>query len=174
MRWNMLLGMLALMIAGTLGCQKQCFLNECDRDHYASALGLTPDKECNPAAAIVPSTSTMGVPMTVSDPDREVRFLSLQEAVALALEGGTTGSLALNGQSTDLTVSSFSPRPFRAFEFSQENGIRILALEPAIVGADIEASLSKFDARWISSAAWSVTDQPIGGNFLNSFNNGQN
>lgn len=173
MRWKVLLGLLALMLAATLGCQKQCFIPECDYDHYRSDLGLAPNVECDPAISNVPNSSNMGAPAKVTDPEREVRPISLAEAIALALEGGTTGSIALNGTSTDLTVSTFSPRPFRAFEFSQENGIRILALEPAIVGTDIEASLSKFDARWISSAAWSVTDQPIGGNFLNSFNNGQ-
>ena len=30
--------------------------------------------------------------------------------------------------------------------------IRVLALEPAIIGTDIESSLARFDARWISPA----------------------
>src|SRR5262249_25779740 len=44
--------------------------------------------------------------------------------------------------------------------------------DPAIAGADIDASLSKFDVRWDTSMTWSVTDQPTGNNVLQSFQNG--
>src|SRR6266851_5143577 len=48
--------------------------------------------------------------------------------------------------------------------------IRVLSLNPAIVGPDIEAALSKFDDRWETSMTWTTTDQPTQG--LSSFQNG--
>ena len=41
------------------------------------------------------------------------------------------------------------------------DSIRVLALEPAITGSDIESSLSKFNARWTSSMAWQSIDRPV-------------
>ena len=47
----------------------------------------------------------------------------------------------------------------------------MLALDPAIVGSNIESALARFDARWITSATWQKTDQAIS-NGLASFQNG--
>jgi hypothetical protein len=40
--------------------------------------------------------------------------------------------------------------------------IRVLSLSPAVAGTNLEGSLSRFDAVYISSMTWNVTDQPIG------------
>jgi outer membrane protein TolC len=45
--------------------------------------------------------------------------------------------------------------------FSPENNIRVLAFDPAIVEADIEASLAKFDVHWTSNLNYTTTDQPV-------------
>ena len=43
------------------------------------------------------------------------------------------------------------------------DAIRVFALDPAIAAAELERSLSKFDARWISSMTWQKMDQPTAG-----------
>src|SRR5207302_4854440 len=43
-----------------------------------------------------------------------------------------------------------------------QQNIRVFRLDPAVVGAGIEASLSKFDAVWTSSMSWQHTDRPVG------------
>src|SRR5207247_2174782 len=42
------------------------------------------------------------------------------------------------------------------------DNIRVLALVPAIAAADIEGSLSKFDARWVTALARTTTGRPVG------------
>lgn len=71
---------------------------------------------------------------TVLAPEAEARPISLAECIALALENGRLGT----------------------------TNIRVYALDPAIAGADIEQALSRFDARWQSSAIWNVVDQRTG------------
>src|SRR5262249_8037498 len=52
----------------------------------------------------------------------------------------------------------------------QSDAVRVLALAPAIAQANIEASISRWDALWISGLTWNHTDQLQQG--LSSFNNG--
>lgn len=158
MRWKTVVLGLGLAAAATVGCKQQCYLTECDANAYRNLMPA--NLEFNPDAAIVPSGSNVGAPPTVLSPEREARHLSLSEAIAMALESGTVGSPTLNG-TANLSLGSFSGRNF----FSPESGIRILALDPAIVGSDIESSLSKFDARWTTSMSWNTTDRPVGSPF---------
>jgi outer membrane protein TolC len=159
---------LALAVAVAVGCAKQCFLTECDYNHYRD-LALPPNLECDPSASVVPATSAMGAPPTVLDPDRHPRYLSLAEAIAMGLENGTVGDQSLTGRTLTSLVSL--PYPQR-FLFPPESNIRVLALEPAIVGADIEGSMAKFDVHWTSNVNWSTTDEPTGSSILQSFQNG--
>src|SRR5947199_81638 len=46
------------------------------------------------------------------------------------------------------------------------DAIRAFALDPAIAGANIERSLSKFDARWINSMSWQKNDNPVAAQFV--------
>lgn len=155
MRWKETLFGLALALALAAGCQKQCYLTEADDDHYRHN-GLSADLCKPPVEPIYPTGGFVPPPPTVDKPEREIRYISLAEALALALERGTVGSTQLDGHTNDNPLS-FSGRAL----FSQENGIRVLALEPAIVGTDIETALSKFDARWVTSMTWSNTDRPV-------------
>jgi outer membrane protein TolC len=170
MRWKTVVVGLALGLAATVGCKQQCFITEPDLDHYRQLMpaGL----ETNPAASLIPSRSTEEAPPTVLNPERRPRYLSLPEAIAMALENGSAGSPLLNGTS-NLNLASFTGRGIAP----PENNIRVLALDPAIVGTDIEASLAKFDARWDTQLTWAVTDQPVGAttafaNLVQSFQNG--
>src|SRR5262249_5466599 len=90
MRWKPVAVGLALIVAGVIGCKQQCFLTECDYEHYRH-LGLTPQLEKDPMVTIQPATSTVPAPATVLDPERKPRYLSLAEAIAMALEQGRVG-----------------------------------------------------------------------------------
>ena len=84
----------------------------------------------------------------------------------MSLENGDPGTQALNGTTND-DPTLITQRGRTA---STASPIRVLALFPAIAGTDIEAALSKFDARWETSMNWTTTDQPTQG--LSSFQNG--
>src|SRR5262249_2883166 len=60
------------------------------------------------------------------------------------------------GAITDLLAS------FSGASVVGSDSIRVLALQPAIVANNIDASLSKFDARWLTSMTWQTTDIPVG------------
>ncbi len=156
MRWTLAVTGMALTLATLGGCKQQLFLTEPDYRHYKE-MG---EKllEYDPSASIIPSTTDMAPPTTIFDTDRKVRYVSLPEAIASALEKGTTGvqSPFFPGAITDL-LGTFSGRTLVG-----SDSVRVLALQPGIIANDIEAALSKFDARWISQATWQTTDQPVG------------
>jgi outer membrane protein TolC len=93
----------------------------------------------------------------VINPERPPRYLSLAEAFAIALEQGTTG-LGLQGQPNDNLPTFQGPQQGPL----DRDSIRVLALEPAVAQSNIEAALSKFDARWVTSMNWNNTDRPVG------------
>lgn len=167
MRWNTLVLGLVFGAGAVAGCKQQCFMTECDYAHYRD-LALPANLECDPSFAVTPPVSRVGAPPTVLELDREPRYLTLAEAIAAGLERGTVGSPALNG-TTNTNLVSFSGRTV----FAPENNVRVLALQPAIISTDIEASLAKFDVRWDTNVTWSTTDRPVGGNFIQSFQNGE-
>jgi outer membrane protein TolC len=159
MRWKTVAVWLAL--AGTLaGCKQQCFLNEGDYEHYTKDLNLPATLPTDPAASTKPLSRAGDVPLptTVNNPALPIHYLSLAEAVAMALEHGTVGSQSViqPGFPNDNLVSFAGRTVFGS------DSIRVLALDPAVVGADIEASLAKFDARFIGQLNWTTTDQPVG------------
>lgn len=149
------------------GCTRQVFITEADYEHYRR---LMPANLENDPTAAEPQVEAVAPPHTVLDPEkREPYYLSLAEAIAIALERGTTGvtSVAQPGQvSNDL------------LDFQRVAGVesasdsnRVLALRPAIEGAGLEANLARFDPKWVTNIGWRVTDQQVQG--LGSFTNGQ-
>ena len=166
-RWKHAVAGLAISVAILPGCQRQIFLTEKDVSHYQGLLGTTVGFETDPSASVTPATTAMPAPMTVNDTERKIRYFTLSEAIALALENGTTGFLgaANNFGSPNEALLSFTGRGVAGAD-----SIRVLQLDPAIAAADMEASLSKFDAQWTTSVSWNATDQPPQG--LNSFQNG--
>ncbi len=158
MRWKIVVAGLVLANALATGCKQQCFLTECDyKDYHLRGLPAA-TLENDPNASLLPATGTVAAPTTVLNPEREIRYLSLNEAIALALEQGRIGSQSpVNfGFALDTLVS------FQGRTVAGSDHIRVFALDPAIVGADIEASLAKFDARWTTSMTWNTTDRPVG------------
>jgi outer membrane protein TolC len=147
----------AVALAGVLGCQKQCFLSERDFND-AQAIGFPRNLECDPSLSITRRAGTVPPPTTVDDTKRPARYLSLREAIAIALENGTVGlqSAATPGSASD-TLGGFSGTGVQSAD-----AIRVLALDPAIVATSIETSLSKFDTLWNTALTWNRTETPLG------------
>jgi outer membrane protein TolC len=168
MRWNARLAAIALLAAGLAGCQRQCFMSEADYNACTNNPALVPPNlASDPHMAITPGLGNTKSPMTVLDTNREVRYISLAEAIAMSLELGQVGSQSplFPGVVNDALLA------FSGAAVGGDDGIRVLAVDPAIIGANIESALARFDTRWISSATWNKTDQAIA-NGLASFQNG--
>src|SRR5262245_32251516 len=101
MRWIAVVVGLALTFAATSGCKQQCFLTEAQYHDFQN-LALS-GIACDPGASVAPPSSLVAAPPNVNDPEREPRYLSLREAIAIALEQGTTGlqSTRLPGTADD-------------------------------------------------------------------------
>ena len=174
-RWNKWVCGVVMAVSAS-GCAKQLYMTP-ETQQLASSIGLPADLATNPNIVATPDVSDHKAPPTVLEANREARYMTLQEAFALALERGTVGTQQLgnlnglgagNGRSNvfqdDLTPN-FRPAG------TGDDSIRAFALDPAIAAADIEGALSKFDARFTTSMSWQKTDQLVA-NVFNNFNNG--
>jgi outer membrane protein TolC len=138
-----------------LGCRQQSFLTEPD---YHDFRALACPLHLDPAELVTPPPAMTPPPMTVDDTQRETRYLSLREAIAIALEHGTVGvqNPLVAGSANDILGG------FGAGIVQLDDSIRVLALDPAIIANDIELSLSKFDTVWANSLTFSRTETPLG------------
>lgn len=159
MRWKIVTAGLMVMGLISAGCQQRCFMTAEDFSHYQD-MGLASLESVSSTCAPLPPTikDMPPLPATVNDPEREIRYLTLAEAVATSLEKGTVGiqSAAAPGTINDGLVQ------FTGRGVAGSDSIRVLALQPAIVASDIEASLAKFDARWVNNLQWTKSEQPVG------------
>src|SRR5438105_677428 len=135
------------VLLGAAGCQRRCFVATLDLAPSGSV--DLPQGALGPAVAAKPLTNARDLPppATVDQPTAQRRYLSLAEAVAVALEHGTVG--LASPQSPGFPNESLVT--FQGGAVSGSDAVRVLALDPARFAADIEAALSRFDARWISS-----------------------
>lgn len=166
-RWKarILGGLLAVI--PMVGCKHQLFLEP--SDHKTSLMAGLEKLETEPHSSIPPTVVTKGVaPATATDPTRPPRYVTLKECIAIAVEKGNLGSIGgtLNAGFVNDSLVQFNGR-----NTGGSDSIKALVIDPAVVGADIERSLSKFDARWISSLTWSKNDQPVV-NFQQQITNG--
>jgi outer membrane protein TolC len=178
MRWKSLCGGLALMLAIVAsGCKQQCFVTESDL--HTMHDGLPADLERKPPLSCQPTVGIGPEPMTLDHLDRKIRYVSLAECIAIALEQGTIAPVA--GQVFGLLVGVPNVFPLaetlpaftgRGITTNGNDSVRILALDPARAGAEIEGALAKFDAHFVGSINWNTTDQPIGTS-LQTFQAGQ-
>jgi outer membrane protein TolC len=109
--------------------------------------------------------------------------MTLQECMAIALERGSRGNASSfifqNFQISggNALAGGFSASfnddlvQFAGRGIQGDDAIRAFALDPAIVAADVEGALAKFDARFVSSMSWQKRDQAVA-NVFNNFNNG--
>src|SRR5947207_2892209 len=89
-RWPLAVLGLLLVILG--GCSNTCFVRECDYEEFSRRLNIPKELETHPEAAIAQVDASGPEPTTVLDPDRPPRYITLQEAIAIALEQGMIGS----------------------------------------------------------------------------------
>lgn len=162
-RWfkQALAGVLTVSAAG--GCKQQLFMEPGDYKD-ATQLALPKSLEANPHGPIAPGTvDKLGGPVnTVTDFVRPPRMMKLSECIALAMEQGNTGTQSPNNPGfKNEQLEQFSGR-----SVGGSDAIRTFALDPAVAAAEIERSLSKFDARWITSMQWQKIDQPVAAQFL--------
>src|SRR5712692_4027206 len=162
MRWKRFCTGLALLLAGIVGCKQVVYVTEDDL-HKFQDLGLPAGLAYEPCIETQPVAKRSARPPSVLDPDRPIRYMSLAEAIAIALEQGTVGNQSTLIQnlfgsgvnyvqtSTDQGVSFLGAPSGRV---GPSDSIRVLRLDPAIIGAGIESSLSKFDAVFSSSVSW--------------------
>jgi outer membrane protein TolC len=182
-RWHKWTAGLALA-AGTgvlAGCTKPLYMTP-ETQHIVSTVAIPADLPTNPAVANPPDVSDHRPPATVLEANRDPRPMTLQEAMAIALERGTRGQgssflfqnfnlgtsglqSGFNGSYNDDLVQ------FTGRGITGDDSIRAFALDPAIVEADVEGALSKFDARFTTSMTWRKQDQQVA-NIFNNFNNG--
>src|SRR5579884_3794717 len=156
MGWKFSCGGLTLLLTILVGCKGRVFLTEDQLNIYKGPVPANLQE--NPNVGATPTIPLTNAPPTLYNLDRQIRYLSLAEAVATALEQGTVGqpSLLFPGVGLDNGVQ------FAGTGVSGSDSIRVLALDPATVGAAVEQSLTRFDAYWQTSMTWTTTDQPIG------------
>jgi outer membrane protein TolC len=167
---------MALVLALSFGCSRQAFL--ADKDITTVTNQLVNQLERDPTAGSAPIVPPVNSPPTVDFPDRLPRELSLPEALAIALENGTASSNFVGGSGPGVhgigngAIIDDTPTALtRGILNGQSDRIRVLALNPAIAYTNIEASESRFDAKWITVMNWTVTDTLQNG--LANFNNGE-
>jgi outer membrane protein TolC len=151
--------LIVLILLAAAGCKQNCFVATADLP-LAIRSPEVPEPTVDPALTANPLTNALDLPApsTIDQPDAERRYLGLAEALAIALERGTVGinSPQNPGSPNENLVT------FQGGGVGGSDSIRVLALDPARAATDIEATLSRFDARWISSMNWVTTDTPIG------------
>jgi outer membrane protein TolC len=170
-----------LAAAAPAGCTRPLFQTP-ETQYLVSSVGIPPDLATNPAVANVPEVDEKAPP-TVLDSNRDPRYMTLQEAMAIALERGSRGNASsflfqnfnLSGSNTLSGGFSASYNDdligFTGNGIAGDDAIRAFALDPAIVAANVEGALAKFDARFTGSISWRKADQAVA-NVFNNFNNG--
>ena len=146
----------ALVLATLNGCERQMFV---DKGDYEAALATGPVAKLSmqPHGPILPPVVGGTDPATVVDPSRPARYVTLKEVIAVTLEQGNVGSAGVNqpGGASD-QLGGFTGRGTTGTD-----NLAAFAMDPAVAGAEVERSLSKFDARWVSSMTWQKVDQPF-------------
>jgi outer membrane protein TolC len=172
-RWKTKLAVL-LMLGGLAGCKQPLYLTV-DDQKAVTAAGLPRNLDTDPNVTAIPTGNGPGKPPTVDFPDRPARYMTLPEAMALALEQGNRGSQVSASVFAGLNRTGFGIFGEDLLTFGTrafgDDAIRAFALEPAIYAADIEGALSKFDTRWLSTMNWQKNDTAVT-NVFNNLSNG--
>jgi len=147
----------ALVLALGSGCERQVFLQE--KDLTSASMSLSVHLEHDPTAGASAISMPMDVPPTVDYPDRPPRYLSLQEAIAIALEDGTASSNSIgpSGLATG-TIDDTLVTLNRGLAANQTDKLRVLSYNPAAAFTTIESSLARFDPKFSSYILSNVQD----------------
>jgi outer membrane protein TolC len=159
-RFSFILGSALALAASLVGCQQHNLVAPKEMQTYKAQALATPLPM--PEAGDLPSIFKGDFQIrTVLDPDGKRREMALAECIALALENGRDGSFFDSaGRRTTVQGIQGAFGGGRANLSNNTDSIRVFAFDPAILGTEIEQSLSRFDARWQTSMTWSRTDEP--------------
>jgi outer membrane protein TolC len=159
--------MLAVTVAMQVGCSQPVHLYDCE--DFSHRVGVPPDIATNPHLSDEVVSAPTAAPADINYPERQPYYLTLQEAIAMALERGSTGlQTTRNFGLPDDDLIIFNQL---GSQLGFGDSIRVLALSPAILGTNIEANLARYDAvgRFVLGA--SSRDFPT--NSSQAFQNGQ-
>src|SRR5919201_2919025 len=137
MRWKSWYGALPLllaMFAFTGGCKQRCFVTEPELNQVQTSVFNFPELEKKFDLSCEPTVGITTAPPTLYDLNRKVRFISLAESVAIALQQGRIGSTFAGQNPYTDVAGAFAGR---AFTSGGEDNVRVLALDPALVGSTI-------------------------------------
>src|SRR5262245_27247462 len=167
MRWQTAVGLLALALFMVCGCSQRVFISDTEYENFHKLNALPRNLEGDPHVVDAPPVENPEPPATVNHLDLKPRYISLQECIALALQQGFIGSQSVRfpGVTEDLVIFG---GPITGVVGS--DAIRVLSLNNAIIGANIDRELARFDAQWTTSMTWTNTDELVQG--LGSFSNG--
>jgi outer membrane protein TolC len=156
----------ALGMVSASGCKQQLFTEPADHDSALNG-GLMAKLTTAPHDAIMPTpVQSKAAPITVLDTNRPVQSMTLKQAIAIGMESGNVGGASTNPGFVSDQLPTFTGRGTTGTD-----SLQAFALAPAVAKAEIERSLSKFDARWITSMTWNNVDQPTL-SLQQSFSNG--
>jgi outer membrane protein TolC len=163
---NPTLVVLATLLTAVVGCNQRCCLQ--DYDGIYQRAGVPTDLASNPNIQNQPTMPDVPTPADVNQPERPPQYMTLHEAVAMALEHGTTGfqNTGALGQKDDSLLTAASLGGYTFFGDS----IRVLALVPSIRFTDVESNLSRYDVQWNTVAGVTARDFPTDSS--NGFTNG--
>ena len=144
-----------LAVAAT-GCRQQVFLDE--QCFKLSHEILPPQVEKDYTYGTEPLQQFTKAPANLNDPDRPAWNMTLHEAMAIALENGSVGDAAGAGAGAlNETQASFIGSVAGAI--SQSDRLKILAMNPAISGANLEATMARFDTHFVASLGVNNIDE---------------
>jgi outer membrane protein TolC len=161
-RWfkRALAGVLAVSAAG--GCKQQLFMEPGDYTE-AVKVALPRTLDTDPHAPITPGQVDRQAQInTVIDFARPARNMTLRECIAIALEQGNVGSQSPQ----QFGIKNDGNFQFNGRTLGGTDAVRAFAVDPAIAQTEIERSLSRFDARWVTTMQWQKIDQPVAAQFL--------
>ena len=131
MRWKAVCVGLASALAVTAGCKQQCFISEEDLNNVTVTSMPANLANATPPSAVKPIIAGRRPPRPrCDDPDRKIRYISLAEAISIALEQGTIGNQAF-GVAPSADTFADQQLHFTGNGVSLTDSIRVLALDPA-------------------------------------------
>src|SRR5689334_8448529 len=137
----MTLLLLSVMLSIFTGCQPVFISKEVYQDAYSKS-SMLPAKafEDNHEPITKPLADKIATPATVDFPERRQRHLTLQEAIAQALENGLPSGNVAEGTGNRNLLTFNGPGTMN----NQTDRLRVLALNPAISNAAMEVQLARF------------------------------
>ena len=145
---------LALVFVTITGCTQTLYITD-DQLKSFHAKNLLPPDSLNPAYGTIPYQTKEPRPADINNPERDPRYLTLNEAIALSLENGVVGLRSIRSLGIDDldllgdAQGSFTPRT---------DSVKILSLEPAVFQTNIETQLARFDVTQRALAQFSTSD----------------